>query len=292
MTDSTAHLHRHGRYTTRSIPTPMSRVAMRPDQGVTLVELLMVMAITSVVGLLVIATVIMVGNLVTKTTERTEEFISARQVLDEISVNLRGSTNHEQARGRLTDAAPFAIIFYTASGRGLQQDPELMSYAVLGDTLYQFKGVYNSSSKQWDITPESPSRALIRGISDPNIYEFYTWADPKKLPAGTPLDKQSCFRKLTEEELTKEIPDLQSGNNTIGGKAIVGLHARNAIAGVKITLNVHDQNNVRFTQSQGHTTWVRLGESIEPKDPLTGALIEGWPQNCWKVFEDEPKSGK
>lgn len=260
------------------------------DRGVTLVELLMVMAITSIVGALVMATIVIVGNLVTRTTERTEEFITAKQALDEISVNLRGSTNFEQSRGRLTDAAPFAVVFYTASGRGLQQDPQLMSYLVMGDKLYRFNGDYDPNTKKWDINKNSQRHVLVSGLTNPNIFEFYTWNDPKKLPAGTPISQQSCFRKLTEEELKKDPGGIQNGGTTVEGSAVVGLHARNAIAGVKVTIDVKDSRNTRFKESQGHTTWVRLGESIEPKDASTGALIEGWPQNCWKVFEDDVKN--
>lgn len=240
------------------------------DRGVTLLELLMVIAITSVVGAMVMATIIVIGNLVTKTTESSEEFIKSKQALEEISANLRGAVNTDQGRGRLTDASSRAIVFYTASGGGLNEPPKLMSYVTHGDTLYQLIPGPNANFQK-----PSTVRAVLKGITTTDIFEFYTWADPNN-SAG---DK--CFRKLTNAELTQKNPKSDKEGN-----AKDGIHARNAIAGVKITLKVNPVTNVRYKDEQGHTAWIRLGESIEPKDPTTGALIAGWPQNCWKVFDD------
>ena len=257
-------------------PTPAAwRAHTTPDphgdRGVTLVELMMVIAITSIVGVMVMSTIIVVGNLVRSTTERTEEFIDAKQALEEVTANLRGATNFEQGRGRLTDANANAVIFYTSSGEGLNAPPTLMSYVVHHNTLYHVVAGKDKDGKD-DIGTPKLVRALITGIKNPKVFEFYTWQDPNK-----PGNK--CFRVLTEAELTQPNPKRSEQ-----GDAADGLHARNAIAGVKITLNVNDNQNVRYKGTQGHSSWVRLGESIEAKDPSTGALIQGWPQNCWEVF--------
>lgn len=248
------------------------------DDGVTLVELMVVIAITSVVGLLLVGTLIMVGNLVTKTGERTEEFIDAKQALEEISANLRGATNADQGRGRLTDANSQAIVFYTASGEGLNAQPQLMAYIVIHNTLFHIIPGPNADWKN----PIS-NRVVLRGVTNQEAFEFYTWADPNAAPnspgSATELGNR-CFRKLTHAELTKPNP-----NPSENGDASNGINARNSIAGVRITLNVKQTDNIRFKEQQGHSTWVRLGESIEPKDPMTGALIPGWPQNCWETFE-------
>lgn len=238
------------------------------DEGVTLLELMMVMAISSVVGALVLGTIFTMGNLVTKTTEKTDDFIQARHALDEISVNLRGATGQGFSPGLLTDTKPNRIQFNTRSGGGLETDPVTMAYEIKnGDLRQVIPGNNNNFGNPKTV------RTLVRGVKNSAVFEFYTWEDPKK-PGG------KCFRKIDERHLSKITRDPATG------RELVGIHAKNAIAGVKIALQVRDDKNARFKDNQGHSTWVRLGESIEPKDPETGALIPGWPQNCWKVFDE------
>lgn len=242
------------------------------DRGVSLIELLMVIAITSIVGALVVGTIIVVGNLVAKTTERTEDFINSKHAIEEISVNLRGATNYEQARGRLTNARPNAVVFYTTSGDGLTGEPVLMSYAVLNGTLFRTVGVYDQAKRKWDFGPTSTHKALLNGIVDTNVFEYYTWADPN--------EQNSCFKKIDER-------DLDTNSSTTGSENPANTHARNSIAGVKVKLKFKSTNTIRFNKIHEQTTWIRLGESIEPKDPKTGALIAGWPKNCWDKFGKE-----
>lgn len=248
------------------------------ESGVTLVELMMTIAISSIIGAMVLTSVFLLSTIVTRMTERTEDFIDAKHALDEISVNMRSATNADQGRGRLTDAKPFAVIFYTSSGKGLLEKPQLMGYFSANGALYHLvAGPDNNFDK-----PVS-SRTVITGIEDNNIFEFYTWADPKKTPGN------KCFRKLTDAELSAPPKDADGNiihDPSVVGDAILGRNARDSIAGVKISFKIKKPNNARFKDSIGHTTWVRLGESIEPKDPITGALIPGWPEHCWEVFGD------
>ena len=253
----------------RSWPRMPGAKAAAHDEGVTLVELLVVMVIASIVGGIILTTIILISNLVAKTTERTEEFIDAKMALDEITTNVRGAFNQEQGLGRLAAANSRAMVFYTKSGKGLTQPPVLMGYFVdKHDQLIQVISADGQNFKEGD-----KKRIVIPGIQDPDIFTYYTWADTSKTG--------QCFRKLTHTELTK--PVAGSGTN----KDKDGLFARNAIAGVKISLTVNKPGNIRFTDTQTHKTWVRLADSVEPKDPVTGALIPGWPEQCWTVIDSE-----
>ncbi|WP_336249583.1 hypothetical protein [Stomatohabitans albus] len=246
------------------------------EDGLTLTELMVTMLIASIIGGLVLATVIMVGNIVTRVTERTEEFVSGQQALDEISLNVRGAVPNNAGLGRIVSASPSGIVFFTHSGVGLSNKPILMSYQLINDELRQVR--YPGDTIVTDKTAQS--RMVIDGILDNEIFEYYTWADPKKYGGSN-----KCFRKIEAHEFAVK-PTLENGEVVLDNDGRIGIHARDAIAGIKISFHLHDKTNSKLQEPQEHTKWVRIGEFIDPKDPETGALIKGWPRGCWEIFDD------
>lgn len=226
----------------------MTMTTMRDDRGVTLIELMMAIAITSIIGAMILSTVLTISRVTGKITEQTDDNIAAKRVLDVISTNLRGATVDpaHPSQPILEIAHPGEVKFLTYGGGGFSQPPRWMHYRAKQGKIFQVDPVTQHE------------RPIMDSSVNGQIFRFYRWDDD-----GIKDKYGNCFVSLNANEMKTE-------------------EGRRSIVAVQIQierLTSKNYNNVRK-----HTgAWVRLSEQIIPYHPVKGNSLESWKNTCWET---------
>lgn len=218
------------------------------DRGATLIELMMAIAITSIIGAMIMGTIFTLGRIAGKLTEQTDDNIAAKRVLDVISTNLRGATVDpaHPTQPILAIAHPGEVKFLTYGGRGFSEAPRWLHYRAKQGNIYQ-------------VDPVTQDEHLIMTNSfNGQIFRFYKWDD-----TGYTDKHGNCFVSLYDDELNTE-----EGRRSI----------------VAVQIQIERLSSDRFFNERKHTgAWVRLSEQITPVHPVKGNSLENWKNTCWET---------
>lgn len=220
------------------------------ERGTTLVELLMVISISSIIGVLVLQSITTVSHITTRMAEHAQDSSSVKLALDTLSTNFRAATVNPER----PDAPQFEIArggeakFLTYGYSGFSEPPHWVHYRLKRGVLYQ-------------VDPQTgQEHAIYRGIKRYEIFRFYRWDFDHK-QHGDRLG--NCFKALSNKEL----------DTAEGRKSIVGL---------QIQLDRLGEDNIREHKKRHAGAWVRIMEQIQPQDPVTGERISDWKNRCWE----------
>lgn len=226
----------------------MSQEEARDDQGATLIELLMAIAITSIIGAMIMGTIFTLGRITGKITEQTDDNIAAKRVLDVISTNLRGATVDpaRPTQPQLVIAHPGEVKFLTYGGRGFSEPPRWLHYRAKQGKIFQVDPVTQTE------------RPIMTNSFNGQIFQFYRWDDD-----GVKDRHGNCFVSLTPDELKTE-----EGRRSI----------------VAVQIQIERLSSKQYQNNRKHTgAWVRLSEQITPFDPVKGHSLETWKNTCWET---------
>lgn len=218
------------------------------DHGVSLVELMIAMLITSILSGMVLGTILTMSKVTAKLTEQTQDNIEVKRTLDLISTNLRGATV-DPARpnqAQLVIAHPGEVKFMTYGGRGFNEPPRWIHYRAKQGKIYL-------------VDPATKKEHVVTNYSvNGQIFRFYKW--DMDAPTGK---NGNCFVSLTPNELRTDQ----------GRKSIVAVQIQ-----IERLTSTNHNNRKKHAGS-----WVRLNEQISTDHPMIADRGEQWKNTCWET---------
>lgn len=217
------------------------------DEGVTLIELLMTIAIASIIGAMILSSIIAITNLTVRMTERAEDTIEARVTTDEITTNLRAATIDplNPDYGVFAIASINEIKFLTRGGQGFSQPPRWVHYRSKGSDIYR-------------VDEHGRETLMMAGLDWVSPFRFYTF-DPQFRNDGY----GNCYISLDDNDLAQ--PEM-----------------RRRIVGMQVQINRRAGDNVRELKFSHSGEFVRIPEQTAPETVYTGERLQHWRNTCWE----------
>ena len=228
------------------------------DRGVTLIELMMVIAISSVIGVMLLSSFVIVSNITVRMAERAEDAIEAKMTTDEITTTLRAATLDPASpdQGVFAVAKPNEIKFLTRAGQGYSEPPRWVHYLVQNRTIYR-------------VAPDGKRHEMMTGLEPILPFRFFRY-DPEhgKNAYG------NCYLSLDNQDLAK--PEMRS-----------------MIAGMQVEIYRKARDNVREHNYSQSGEFVRIMEQAMPEHHVTGEQLHAWRNTCWETqhMRTKPAAG-